>query len=201
MDLMLKRDRFLFSQEYDASDLRLATHDTGAYDSFIELALRTFDLLAETEFRPWTSFSYEPESAGFFLFDRKAAEALKRTNHDVWFEWVAWSDGFADFCTRNPAIELKVLLHELSERHDATSFPCGYEADIQEWVDYGHGESPLPYRSMVDWSDLHTKLKSVRQRLKGWIYFGDDSLMHFAPEDEWQKIRGRFYRGYYKRPE
>ena len=83
-------------------------------------------------------------------------------------------------------------MQEISESHTASSWPDGYEKRIQDWVDAGDASAAPPFddRYGIVTPDFFNRLRELRRRCGGWLYWSDDlRRIAFAPEPEWQRVR------------
>lgn len=83
------------------------------------------------------------------------------------------------------------MMQEISESHNASSWPDGYEPRIQAWVDAGDPSAPPPFvdRYGVITAAFFNRLRELRQLCGGWLYWSNDlHRVVFAPESEWQRM-------------
>jgi hypothetical protein len=83
------------------------------------------------------------------------------------------------------------MMHHISESHNASSWPVGYERHIQVWVDAGDPCAPPPFedRYRIVTPEFFNRLRELRQMCGGWFYFDNDQGVTFASEAEWQRVR------------
>lgn len=106
--------------------------------------------------------------------------------------WRDWEEEYKSLRRRNPRLELYDVMHEISESHNASSWPDGREGRIQSWVDAGdpRAEPPFDDRHGIVTDAFFNRLRELRQSCGGWLYWNNDlRRVVFAPETEWQKIR------------
>lgn len=88
--------------------------------------------------------------------------------------WTAWGEDYEALLKRNPILELRQTLSEVSEAVNAESWPYRYEDDIREWVDAG---APLPcvnkYFGFAMTKEIADKLARLRPHVAGWWHWDD----------------------------
>ena len=92
---------------------------------------------------------------------------------------------------RNPRLELQDALRAISESHNASSWPVGYEWRISSWVDTGDPAlPPFDDRYGIATPEFFNRLRELRRLCGGWFYWSEDSReVVFAAEPEWQRVR------------
>ena len=93
-------------------------------------------------------------------------------------EWRQYRASWQGFLSRNPYAHIADLLVDVSESHDASSFPAGYEAAIEKWVRTGFtGERPFDDRAGIDTADWRQELtQAAEQAGTGWVLLEDGRL-------------------------
>jgi hypothetical protein len=83
------------------------------------------------------------------------------------------------------------MMHAIGETHDASSWPQGLEARIQDWVDQGDiGAVPFTDRRGIVTDAFDQRLRELRQICGCWIYCDErTNCVVLAPEPEWQRVR------------
>ena len=93
---------------------------------------------------------------------------------------------------RNPRLELRDAMQDISESNDASSWPAGYERRIWDWVEASEPSAPPPFddrRGIVAPEFFH-RLRELRRLCGGWLYWNHDLKdVVFAPEPEWLRVR------------
>jgi len=92
-------------------------------------------------------------------------------NTPIGQRWVKWNqETYPALESRQPRLKLANLMAWISESHDASSWPWGYEIRIRDWVDSGF-TSPTPFDDRQKVVDERFKAELVRARkeCKGWL--------------------------------
>jgi hypothetical protein len=202
--VLMDRAQFIRQQTGAANEkFALTSGEEGARERFLQLAIDTYDFLISAgadfvlEFDPW------PESAGNPLRHSgwgKRRTALGKQDGDRRIElslgliqrWESWNREYFEMRVRNPRLELRDKMQDISESHDASSWPAGYERRIQSWVDAGDPSTPPPFddRHKIVNLEFFNRLRKLRQLCGGWLYWSADlGRIAFAPEPEWQRVR------------
>lgn len=169
---------FSFTQGEDSSRRR-----------FEQLAIDTYDFLGSQGAQVFLCFSAWPDSAGNLLNQKYPNLQIPPWLQQRWEEWKA---EYSEVATRNPRLGLRDMMQDISESHDASSWPAGYEGRIQDWVDAGDAAAKPPFddRRRIVTADFYQRLCDLRHRCGGWLYWNDQlRRVVFAPEPEWQQIR------------
>lgn len=185
-----QRDRFIELQSNLLDELfALAPGEDQTRSHFEEMAIETYDCLVAQDFTHVSPFKLETESA--FNFLRYGEKARSLVPGDLLQKWRDWERDYPKLLERNPRLELHDMLHSISESHDASSWPAGYERRIQEWIDSGElAAIPFIDRHGIVNSEFFERLRELRRRAGGWLYWDDEAdCVIFAPEPEWQKVR------------
>lgn len=100
--------------------------------------------------------------------------------------WTAWGEEYEAILKRNPILELRETLSEVSEAVCAESWPYGYEDGIRQWVDAG---APMPcesrYFGFAMTQEIADSLTRLRPQVAGWWYWDDAAQAKvFRPEPE-----------------
>lgn len=158
---------------------------------FEQLAFETFDFLISVGAKVYFGFNPDPESAFNFLRHCDYGYRGVAVPAELRQRWQEWNEEYYRMRSRNPRLELFDLMHEISESHDSSSWPQGYEWRIQDWVDVGDPSAPPPFddRAGIVTADFFQRLRKVRQSCGGWIYAPYHGPVVFAAEPEWQVVR------------
>jgi hypothetical protein len=179
-----KRQRFI---EWQAKILdefaRLAPGEDELLASFSQLAMETYDTLTQqgVRFVPW--LSTWPESAAFFLRPGHPTDEVPQSCLEKWRQWEL---DYHELVARNPRLELRNLMQEISESMDASSWPQGYEWAIENWVAGGD-----PDRNAFGDHVLFERLSVLHTKLGGWLYLDDDCNIVFENLAEFRETRRR----------
>ncbi len=194
---LLERERFQEQQlESTHYKLKWLDVDSDARCRFQQLAMATYDALSSLGAVGILAFDPWPKSAGNALtkpcwLDRQGQTRLTLPD-DIAQRWREWNADYFAIRSRNPKLELRDLLQDISESHDSSSWPDGYECRIQAWVDDGDPGAPTPFqdRHGIGTVDFFRRLQTLRKKLNGWMFWDDQiSAVRFAPETEWQRFR------------
>jgi hypothetical protein len=188
--MALSRDRFIETQSSLLDELfALAPGEEQTRRQFEQVAIETYDCLVAQEFMWVSPFKLETKSA--FSFLRYGEKAHSLVPGDLLQKWRDWECNYPKLLERNPQLELHDMLHSISESHDASSWPAGYERRIQEWIDSGDlAAVPFSDRYDIVTPEFFERLRALRRRAGGWLYWDDEAdRVVFAPEPEWQKVR------------
>jgi hypothetical protein len=187
----MDREKFVRRQT-SITDLKLSltSGEESSRERFLQLALETYDSLISmgatmvpSDFDPW------PESGGNPLSNPPRIELTP----DLVQRWKRWNDEYYEIRSRNPRLELRDMMQEMSESDTASSWPRHFqERSIQDWVDAGDPAAPPPFDDRYDivTPEFFERLRELRQLCGGWLYW-DSSMgrVVFAPESEWQSVR------------
>jgi hypothetical protein len=185
----MTREQFIDLQTRGLDELFSLTHsEDEARKRFAQLSLDTYDFLTSQSVEVLWGFRLSGESSEN-LFGRKRGAKVPESLDRRWRDWNA--EYFA-LKVRNPCLELRDMMRDISESHSASSWPSGRERHIQAWVDAGDPAAPPPFddRYGIVTPEFFQRLREVRQRCGGWLYSNDKlGGVVFAPEPEWQKVR------------
>jgi hypothetical protein len=193
----MDREEFIERQTWAADrKLALTSDEEDARERFHQLAIDTYDFLISAgadfvmAFDPW------PESAGNALRDpgwgKRGENRRIELSPSLIKHWKEWNRQYVEVRARNPQLELRDLMQDISESNDASSWPAGYEARIQDWVDAGDPSAPPPFddRHAIVKPEFFHRLRELRQLCGGWLYWSNDlGRVVFAPEPEWQRAK------------
>jgi hypothetical protein len=186
----MTREQFFAQQTHMLDHVFSFTKDERESRSrFEQLALDTYDFLVSRQVSDFLLFSPWPESAGNLLSRKNLRQ---RISPSLLCRWENWTKEYYEIATRNPCLALRDLMQEISESHDASSWPIGLERHIQAWVDAGDPTAPPPFddRRGIVTPEFFQRLSELRRRCGGWLYWNDAlKSVVFAPESEWQDVR------------
>lgn len=187
---MLTREQFIELQIEEIDRFFSFTEgEQNSRERFAELAIDTYDalVLAGTKYLAY-GFSPSPESGGNFLSGAHRNVPVPPVLRQ---KWEAWNKEYFQIRARNPRLELRDMMQDISESHTASSWPDGYERHIQAWVDAGDPTAPPPFddRYGTVTPEFYNRLRELRQLCGGWLYWSDKlRQVIFASEPEWQRV-------------
>jgi hypothetical protein len=192
----MDREQFVRSQERLLDEVfSLTAGEEEARARFERLALDTFEI-ATSAGNHVHAFSLCPEPAGSFSTRYQERDVTRVEGVTIPRalvpRWQAWVREYHELRARNPRLELRDMMHHIGESNTASSWPFGYERPIQDWVDEGDPTAPPPFedRYGIITPEFYQRLRELRQRCGGWLYWSDDvEKVVFASEPEWQRIR------------
>jgi hypothetical protein len=184
----MTREQFLSAQAHQLDCVFSFTNgEDESRNRFEQMALDTYELLSSLSVTQATHFSVRPGGTPIFLL-QKCGEKLPRS---LLCRWESWGKEYDEIVRRNPRLELRDMMHDISESYMSASWPVGYEDVIQDWVDAGDpAASAFFVVPETGTAEFYHRLREVRQLCGGWLYWDGDNVV-FAPEPEWQKIRAQ----------
>ena len=98
---------------------------------------------------------------------------------DLEDEWRAYHAAWQEFLSRNPRAMIAEMMTDISETHDACSFPVGYEREIEAWVRCGfETERPFDDGWKIDTPVWRQRLADATQVAgDGWVFYQDERLV------------------------
>ncbi|WP_043334337.1 hypothetical protein [Belnapia moabensis] len=142
-------------------------------DRFLALCRDTRDALAAAGERVsrMTTWRPQPHSAFSFLLQRWLHDKVPP---ELVARWRDWKRDYKGIVSRNPTLELADALAWISESHDASSFPFGYEDRLREWVNSDQRE-PLPVHDSlgVVTPEFFERLRHLARTTDGWLYWDE----------------------------
>jgi len=155
----------------------LTSGEEEARARFDALAADTFAYFAGTGLRVRHAFEPCPESAfNPACFWRPGEEVRQLWGRplpsDLARRWEEWADEYLALRERNPRLALRDALQDVSESHDASSWPEGYEDLVLAWVDAGDASAPPPFddRNDVATPEFFARLTRLRDQAAGWLF-------------------------------
>lgn len=110
-------------------------------------------------------------------------------SRDLIISWDRFAALYPTLVIRNPRLELRDLMQEMSERRESMSWPAEQEWAIERWVAEGAPEEQAPY---VIHADIRARLLELHRQLGGWLYLDHDRRMVvFAETDEFRQVKVR----------
>lgn len=92
-------------------------------------------------------------------------------NSDIAKRWKEWNEvTYPAMEARQPLLKLVGLMKDISESHDACSWPWGYELKIRDWVNSDF-ELPIPFDDRYNIVDeiFRRDLAITKKRCGGWL--------------------------------
>ena len=126
-------------------------------------------------------FRAQPNSAMFAL--KAVASRKLHITPDCIEGWRRWAQDYPALVARNPRLELRDLLQDLSERAEGSSWPCGFEWRIETWAATADAPAEtFPYPAFDGdrfgiSPALRDRLRALFRTLGGWLYYDDDAGM------------------------
>ena len=179
-----------------AADARfsLTVGEETAQQRFRLLAIDTYDFLTSAGAKIGWAFTPSDEYASSVAYSGRRDDGSRvELSPELIQRWENWNREYSRIRARNPRLELRDFMQNISESHNATSWPVGYERHIQAWVDAGDPSAPPPFddRYNIVSPEFFNRLRELRQLCGGWLYSSDNVPgLVFAPEPEWQLVRG-----------
>lgn len=181
-----QRDVFIhFQAKILGAYFSLVPEEKDARVRFERLALDTHDCLVGKAhagaFVPW------PSAANFADYDRDAGDAAPQNLRQRWRDWKI---EFGQLLERQPVLELREALREISESHESSSWLQGMGDATRDWVDAGdRSKTPFWDRRGVTTPEFYERLRQLRKIVGGWLYSDDRSdRIIFATDDERRRI-------------
>jgi uncharacterized protein YndB with AHSA1/START domain len=87
--------------------------------------------------------------------------------------WKSWNREYYEVRARNPRLELRDMMQNMSESHDAMSFPDEFmELRIRNWIDAGDCTTPPPFddRRGVATPEFFNRLCELRKLCREWPF-------------------------------
>jgi hypothetical protein len=191
----MERAQFIEQQPWEADrKLSLTAGEEDARERFLQLAIDKYDFLASAGVIPPWVFDPSPESGGnplSYQWKRRDGRAVEFCPALI-ERWENWNREYFEIRARSPRLELRDMMQKISESHNASSWPDGYEPHIQAWVDAGDPSAPPPFddRYGIVTATFFNRLRELRQLCGGWLYWNNDRhRVVFAPEFEWQRLQ------------
>ena len=191
----MKRQAFVaFQSELLDEYFGLAPGECEARYRFEQLAIETYDCIVEKVPYAVGPFVPYPSVFNFADYDQGAGEAAPPSLRQRWRDWKSEYKLLLD---RQPVLELHAALREISETHTHSSWPCGYEEVIRDWVDAGDRTAPFKDSYGLEFEDRYglatpeffERLRWLRQKVAGWLYWDDaNECVIFATDEEWARM-------------
>jgi hypothetical protein len=166
--------------------IALTPGEAAAHSLFSHLARATNDELQKLgSYR--TLFLFSPDSAGFGSAHIKAVGA--KVSEELVQGWKRFADLYQGLIARNPRLELRDLMQDISERMDSASWPDGREWDIERWICDGAPEGQMRYCRVDD--DIRDRLLELYPILGGWLYLDETGMVVFAETAVFRQVKVR----------
>ena len=91
-------------------------------------------------------------------------------------EWRAYRARWQAFLNRNPRAHIASMMSDVSESHEASSFPHGWEHLVRDWALAGFPEDrPFHDGHRIVTDAWKNQLRDAMRRAgPGWVFYGDD---------------------------
>ena len=165
--------------------IALTPGEAEAHDLFSHLARTTVNESQKLGLHQ-TVVQSSPGSAGFGTAHMNAVGA--EVSDELVQGWKRFAELYQDSIPRNPRLELRDLLQDISERREAASWPHLWEWDIERWVSDGAPEGQIRYA--VD-DDLRDRLLELYPTLGGWLYLDETGMVSFAETAAFHQVKVR----------
>ena len=179
----MARERFTAAQAAELDEIfGLTSGEEDLRREFEQLALETYDHLTSAGRRGSLPFTPYPSASNFAAYDLRPGRALP---DDLGRRWQAWEAQYPRLLKRQPALELRDALHIISESHDSSSWPSGWEDAIRQWVEAGD-RSAIPFddRDGVVTPEFYARLVHLRRAVGGWLYRDPETVRVMFARDE-----------------
>jgi hypothetical protein len=187
----MTRDQFIAQQNAVLDEaFALTSGEQAARASFESMAVVTYEHLARAGMFP-TAFPLSPNDPAYPL-RRGETELLPPALRQ---RWVAWAEEYIGLIARNPRLALRDLIRTIGRTHNASSWPIGREPEIDDWIE--DPVLPMPFDDYLDiiTPEFYARLRTVRRRAGGMLYFEDRvSRVVFAPDEQWRSIKAELER-------
>ncbi|NUB11260.1 hypothetical protein GAY28_00240 [Azospirillum brasilense] len=92
---------------------------------------------------------------------------------EAWERWICVD--FKALLLRQPPLELRETISQVSENFDASSWPYSYEAKLLQWVDQNDYEAEKLASLRIGVSQEHySRLVRLRRLTRGWWWYDDE---------------------------
>lgn len=174
-----------FQQQTIDEFTALTPGETDAHSLFSHLARATNDELQRLgSYRTLLQFS--PDSVGFGSAHIKAVGA--EVSDELVQGWKRFAKLYQGLIARNPRLELRDLMQDISERRESASWPHMWEWDIERWICDGAPEGQMRYP--VD-NDIRDRLLELYPILGGWLYLDETGMVVFAETAAFRQVKVR----------
>jgi hypothetical protein len=188
----MERTQFIELQTWQVDRmLSLTAGEEAARNRFLQLAIDTYDFLASAGAVPLWVFGLSAAGNPLcYPWNRRDGRAIEFSPALI-ERWENWNREYFEIRARSPRLELRDMMQEISESHNASSWPDGYERRLQVWVDAGDPSAPPPFddRHRIVTATFFSRLRELRRLCGGWLYWNNDlRRVVFARESEWQPM-------------
>jgi hypothetical protein len=185
----MDREKFVELQTSIADrKFALTSGEQSSRERFRQLAIETYDFLISNGATSVPRFDPWPEAAGNPIRNPPRIELTSELTR----RWESWNTEYYEIRARNPQLELRDMIQNISESDVASSWPSSdQERRIQEWVDAGDPTARPPFTDRYDIVTLEffERLRTLRQLCDGWLYWNSDvNGVVFASESKWQSV-------------
>jgi len=180
----------VYQRRYLAEVSALTDGEDEMWAVFETLAVDTHDALVAAGSNVWVhGYSICPDSAWNWLMTTWEHGLVAP---DLVERWRQWAAGYPALLTRNPKLELRDLMQDISESHDSSSFPYRYEDAIFEWVLAGDiSEPPFDDRHGIVDDAFYSAMRRLQGDLMGgWLWWDEAAAAQvYVARDQWDVVR------------
>lgn len=155
----------------------LLENDDGTPDFFDDLVRRTAPVVREN--RPFWP-RWEADSA--FTPSMVIGEEYYGLTPELVSGWREYAARWKRLLEINPRMKIADMLSDVSETHDSSSFPSGWEHVIRNWVRSGMPD-PRPFddRNSIDTPEWRQEFLAAAQKAEpGWAFHADGPEVVFV---------------------
>jgi hypothetical protein len=152
---------------------------------FERLAVDTYDALSAADIR-----SIGPFKLSFNFLDNCVPRLHALVPNSLLERWKDWKGQYKELLERNPRLEICDMMHEIGYADQCTSWPYYMEEAIQDWLDGGEiTASPFVNDLGIVTPEFYSRLRELRKKVGGWLYWDVERGVVFLAEDDWQRLR------------
>lgn len=150
----------------------LLEHDDGTPDFFDDLVRRTAAVVPRDRF-------FCPRWNADSAFTPSCWIGLNLNSYelpaDLVDQWRVYGERWKRLLELNPRMKIADMLSDVSEGHDASSFPDGWEHWVRDWVRSGCTEEPSFYLGdLTGRRSWQAEFVNAAQAAgPGWVFYGD----------------------------
>ena len=166
--------------------MMLTPGEADAHGLFSHLAHATNDELLKLGLHR-TDFQFSPDSGSFGSAYIRAVGA--KVSDELVQGWRRFADLYPRLIARNPRLELRDLMQDISERTEHASWPHMHEWAIEKWVADGAPDGEMS--GTVD-ADIRDRLLELHPILNGWLYLDEKTMnIVFAETKVFRQVKVR----------
>lgn len=147
--MRVDREQFIKQQHAETDEkLRWSAGEDDASERFQKLAIDTYEFLVSAGADYMQTFDPSPASAGNPLrgrwWGKRGGGTFTQLSPELIERWESWNSEYVRIRARNPRLELRDVMQNISESDSASSWPVSYERHIWDWIEAGDSAAPLP---------------------------------------------------------